>query len=160
MSDIRIGQGFDAHRFKKGRKLVIGGVDIPYELGLEGHSDADLLAHAAADAILGALALGDLGEHFPPGDPACKDADSMGLLEQVVEMARSRDYQVAQLDSVLIAQRPRLMPYLRPMRQNLARILGVSPGEVSVKAKTTEGMGFTGRGQGMAALAVVLLKRK
>ena len=156
----RIGQGFDAHRLAAGRRLILAGVEVPFERGLLGHSDADVLAHAVMDAILGALALGDLGDHFPPGDPAYRDADSMKLLAQVAAMAKSRGWEVAQVDATVIAEAPKLKPYIPAMRENLARALAADLEAVSVKATTTEGMGFAGRGEGLAALAVVMLSKK
>ena len=156
-NQIRIGQGFDAHQLRPGRKLILAGVTIPFDRGLAGHSDADVLAHAVMDAILGALALGDLGAHFPPGDPAYKDADSMGLLGKVVEMAKARGFAITQVDATVIAEAPKLAPQIPAMRENLGRALALPLDAVSVKATTTEGMGFTGRGEGIAAMAVVML---
>jgi len=158
VTDIRIGQGFDAHRLKPGRRLVLGGVEVPFKAGLDGHSDADVLAHAIMDAILGALALGDIGKHFPPDDPAFRNADSMKLLEKVVEMAGKNGFKPARVDATIIAERPRLAPFIPAMRENLARALGVAVESVSVKATTTEGMGAIGRGEGMSAMAVALLR--
>jgi 2-C-methyl-D-erythritol 2,4-cyclodiphosphate synthase len=157
IQQIRIGQGFDAHRLAPGRRLILGGVAVPFERGLLGHSDADVLAHAVMDAILGALALGDLGVHFPPGDPAYKDADSMKLLEKVAAMAEERGYRVQQIDATVIAEAPQLRPYIQAMRENLSRAAAADLASVSVKATTTEGLGFTGKGEGIAALAVVML---
>jgi len=141
--------------------LILGGVEIPWELGLDGHSDADVLCHAISDALLGAIALGDIGTHFPPGDPAYKDADSLLLLEQVGQMLQAKGWQVGNLDATIVAQRPRMAPYLPQMRRNIAKALGVEVEAVSVKATTEEGLGFTGTGQGMAAHCVALvLKNK
>ncbi len=154
--ETRIGQGFDAHRFEKGRKLILGGVEIPHGLGLAGHSDADVLAHAVTDAVLGAAAMGDMGQHFPPGDPAWKDADSLELLARAVEMSAEAGCAVVNVDATVICESPKLSPHRDEMRENLARALGVEIGAVSVKSTTTEGMGFTGRGEGVAALAVCL----
>lgn len=149
------------HRLVPGRKLILGGVEIPWELGLDGHSDADVLCHAISDALLGAIALGDIGTHFPPGDPAYKDADSLLLLEQVGQMLQAKGWQVGNLDATIVAQRPRMAPYLPQMRRNIAKALGVEVEAVSVKATTEEGLGFTGTGQGMAAHCVALvLKNK
>jgi len=154
---MRIGHGFDVHRLVSGRKLILGGVEIPFELGLLGHSDADVLCHAVSDALLGALALGDIGVHFPDSDPRWQDADSLLLLGQVAALVRGRGYQVANLDATLILQRPKVAPYVARMRENIARGLGVAAEAVSVKATTSEGMGFEGRGEGASCHAVVLL---
>jgi 2-C-methyl-D-erythritol 2,4-cyclodiphosphate synthase len=155
--NIRIGNGFDVHALVAGRRLVLGGVTIPYERGLEGHSDADALLHAVGDAILGALALGDLGAHFPDTDSRWKDADSRVLLRHVASLAFAGGWRIGNLDATLIAQAPKLAPHVPAMRANLAADLGCELGEVSVKATTTERLGFAGRGEGIAALATVLL---
>lgn len=155
----RIGLGLDAHAFQTGRRLILGGVDVPYEQGLLGHSDADVLCHAVSDAVLGAAGLGDIGRHFPDSDPAYLGADSLQLLARCVEMARARGYAVGNVDAVLIAQTPKLAPYIQQMNRNLARALGVAEADVNVKATTTEHMGFTGRKEGIAAQAVCLLER-
>ena len=160
MTGLRIGQGFDAHRFLAGRELRLCGVTIPGELGLEGHSDADVGLHAVADAVLGALAQGDLGELFPPDDPRWKDADSAVLVARVLESAAAAGFQIVNCDLTLIGEQPHIAPLRDGLRGSLARILGVEIGVVSVKATTTEGMGFTGRGDGLAALAVVLLEER
>ncbi|HNS74272.1 MAG TPA: 2-C-methyl-D-erythritol 2,4-cyclodiphosphate synthase [bacterium] len=154
---MRIGHGFDVHRLVPGRKLILGGVEIPFEMGLLGHSDADVLCHAVSDALLGALALGDIGKHFPDSDPRWQDADSLMLLGQVAALVREHGYAVANLDTTLILQRPRVAPYVGRMRENIARALGVAVEAVSVKATTSEGMGFEGRGEGASCHAVVLL---
>jgi 2-C-methyl-D-erythritol 2,4-cyclodiphosphate synthase len=154
---FRIGNGFDVHAFAEGRRLTIGGVTIPYERGLAGHSDADVLLHAIADAILGALALGDIGVHFPDMDARWKGADSRALLRHVMGLARERGYTVGNVDSTVVAQAPRLRPHVDAMRANIAADLGCDPSVVSVKATTTERLGFTGRGEGIAALATILL---
>jgi 2-C-methyl-D-erythritol 2,4-cyclodiphosphate synthase len=159
MTDIRIGSGFDVHPLVAGRRLVLGGVVIPHERGLEGHSDADVLLHAVSDAILGALALGDIGAHFPDSDARWKDADSRVLLRHVASLATAQGYRVGNLDVTLIAQAPKVAPYVAAMRANVAADLGCDPGRVSVKATTTERLGFTGRGEGIAAIASVLLRR-
>lgn len=156
---MRIGIGYDVHRFAPGRQLVLGGVRIPYAKGLAGHSDADVLVHAVMDAILGALSLGDIGQHFPDSDESYKNIDSMRLLEQVRLMAADQGYRVGNLDTVIVAQEPKLAPYILTMRQKLSSVLQVSDKEVSVKATTTEKLGFCGRGEGVAAQAVVLLSR-
>jgi 2-C-methyl-D-erythritol 2,4-cyclodiphosphate synthase len=155
---MRIGNGFDVHALVADRKLVLGGVVIPYDRGLDGHSDADVLLHAVCDAILGALALGDIGAHFPDSDARWKDADSRVLLRHVVSLATGRGYRIGNLDVTLIAQAPKVAPYVAAMRANLAADLGCEEGEVSVKATTTERLGFTGRSEGIAAMATVLLR--
>jgi 2-C-methyl-D-erythritol 2,4-cyclodiphosphate synthase len=157
---IRVGQGFDVHQLAEGRKCIIGGVDIPYEKGLLGHSDADVLLHAIADAILGALGLGDIGKHFPDTDIAFKDADSLLLLKRVWSLVRERGYQLGNLDSTIIAQKPKMAPHIPRMIEVIADALEAEPSQVSVKATTTEQLGFTGRGEGIAAQAVVCLVRK
>jgi 2-C-methyl-D-erythritol 2,4-cyclodiphosphate synthase len=154
---MRIGHGFDVHAFAAGRPLVVGGVTIPFDRGLAGHSDADVLLHAIADAILGALALGDIGVHFPDTDSRWKGADSRLLLRQVMDLARERGYAIGNVDATVVAQVPRLRPYVDAMRAHIAADLGCDPGAVSVKATTTERLGFTGREEGVAALASVLL---
>ena len=154
---IRIGNGFDVHALVPGRKLVLGGVTIPYERGLDGHSDADVLLHAIADAILGALALGDIGKHFPDTDPRWKGADSRVLLRHVASLVTAQRFAVENLDATVIAQAPKLAPHVPGMRTNIAADLGCAVEQVSVKATTTERLGFPGRGEGIAALATVLL---
>ncbi|MCE1225394.1 MAG: 2-C-methyl-D-erythritol 2,4-cyclodiphosphate synthase [Geobacteraceae bacterium] len=154
---MRIGHGYDVHRLVEGRKLIMGGVDIPYEKGLLGHSDADVLLHAIADALLGALAMGDIGKHFPDTDPAFKGADSMKLLEHVVGLIRAKGYCVSNLDATIIAQKPKMAPHIQTMRENIARACGVEIDRINVKATTEEGLGFTGTGEGISAHAVVLL---
>jgi 2-C-methyl-D-erythritol 2,4-cyclodiphosphate synthase len=154
---IRIGNGFDVHALIAGRRLVLGGVTIPYELGLDGHSDADALLHAIIDAILGALALGDIGTHFPDSDARWKDADSRVLLRHVADLAAAQGFAVENLDSTVIAQAPKLAPHVPQMRANIAADLGCDVKQVSIKATTTERLGFAGRGEGIAALATVLL---
>ncbi|HZG55491.1 2-C-methyl-D-erythritol 2,4-cyclodiphosphate synthase [Paenibacillus sp.] len=156
---IRVGQGFDVHAFAEGRQCIIGGVNIPFEKGLLGHSDADVLLHAVADAVLGALGLGDIGKHFPDTDPAFKDADSVKLLEHVWGLARERGYALGNADCTVIAQRPKLAPYIEAMGANIARALDAAPSQVNVKATTSEKLGFTGREEGIAAQAVVLLTK-
>ena len=155
---MRIGTGYDVHRLVEGRKLILGGVEIPYEKGLLGHSDADVLAHAVMDAVLGAAALGDIGKHFPDTDEAYKGASSIELMERVCEILSEEGYRVVNVDSTVIAQRPKLAAYLEEMRQNMADALGVDPDRVSVKATTEEGLGFTGAGEGIAAQAVCLIE--
>lgn len=154
---MRIGHGYDVHRLVKDRRLVIGGVDIPYEKGLLGHSDADVLVHAVMDALLGAAALGDIGGMFPDSDPRFKDADSLALLRHVAESIRRAGWTVGNIDATVIAQSPKLKPYIEEMRRNLADALSVDIGAVNVKATTEEQLGFTGSGEGIAAHAVCLL---
>ena len=158
-SNLRIGNGYDVHRLVEGRRCIIGGVDIPYERGLLGHSDADVLAHALADAILGACRGGDIGKLFPDTDPAYEGADSMKLLAAVADFVRDRGYEILDVDSVIAAQAPKLSPYRDLMRENLARAMGISPENVGVKATTTEHLGFEGREEGISATAVALLVR-
>lgn len=155
--NFRIGNGFDVHAFVTGRPLVVGGVTIPHDKGLEGHSDADVLLHAIADAVLGALALGDLGRHFPDRDPNWKDVDSRRLLREVVGLASAQRYLVGNVDVTVIAQVPKLAPFVEAMRNNIAADLGCDVAQISVKATTTERLGFTGREEGIAAFATVLL---
>ena len=155
--DFRIGQGYDVHRLAEGRKLILGGVEIPYEKGLLGHSDADVLAHAVMDAILGALALGDIGQHFPDTDPAFAGADSIRLLQAVVRLIGQKGWQVHNVDATVAAQRPKLAPYIGEMRVRLSDAMKIPVERVSVKATTAEGLGITGKGDGMTATAVCLL---
>ena len=154
---MRIGQGYDVHRLVEGRKLILGGVEVPFERGLLGHSDADVLTHAVMDALLGAAGLGDIGQHFPDSDPAYAGADSLRLLAAVMEKLAAAGWRVGNVDATIIAQRPKLAGYLSQMRQNLALIMGVLPDQINVKATTEEGLGFTGSGEGIAAQAVALL---
>jgi 2-C-methyl-D-erythritol 2,4-cyclodiphosphate synthase len=156
---MRIGQGFDAHRLVEGRKLIIGGVTIPHARGLEGHSDADVLLHAICDALIGAAALGDIGKHFPDSDSQYKGVDSRKLLRATAELLRKHDWRVVNVDATIIAQEPRMAPHVAGMIANIAADLGVEAGAVNVKAKTTEKLGFTGRGEGIAAEAVALIAR-
>jgi 2-C-methyl-D-erythritol 2,4-cyclodiphosphate synthase len=157
---LRIGQGFDVHQLVPGRKLILGGVLIPYELGLLGHSDADVLAHALMDALLGAIGAGDIGRHFPDHDPQYRDADSLVLLRRVVGLVQTEGFSLANMDATVIAERPKIAGFIPKMRQKLAKALEVESTQVSVKATTTENLGFTGRGEGIAASAVVLLQKK
>ena len=154
---IRIGQGFDVHQLVLGRKCIIGGVHIPYEKGLDGHSDADVLLHAICDALLGAAALGDIGKHFPPSDMRYQGIDSRELLRHVRQLLQDKGYQVGNVDATVIAEAPRLRPYIDAMRENIAQDLGVEMDVINVKATTTEKLGFTGRGEGIAAEAVCLI---
>lgn len=157
---IRIGLGIDAHRLVKGRKLILGGVEIFYDKGLLGHSDADVLCHAIADALLGAAALRDIGEHFPDTDPRYKDISSVVLLGQVREMLNARDWAIENIDTTLVLQQPRIAPFIDEMQQNIAHALRMNIGSVSIKATTFEGMGFEGSGEGIAAHAVALISKK
>lgn len=157
---MRIGHGYDVHRLVEGRRLVLGGVEIPFERGLLGHSDADVLAHAVMDALLGAAALGDIGRLFPDSDPAYAGADSLLLLHRVADILAEHGYAVGNVDATVLAQRPKLAPYILEMRKRLAAAMGVDSGRVSVKATTEEGLGFTGAGEGIAAHAVVLIENK
>lgn len=158
-SGLRIGQGYDVHALVKGRKLILGGVDIPHELGLLGHSDADVLAHAIADALLGAIRGGDIGKLFPDTDPAYAGADSLKLLTAVADKVRAEGFEILDVDSVIAAQRPKISPYRDAMRENLARAMGIPVENVGVKATTTERLGFEGREEGISATAVALVCR-
>ena len=155
---MRIGQGYDVHRLTAGRRLVLGGVDIPFDRGLLGHSDADVLVHAIMDALLGAAALGDIGKLFPDSDPAYTGADSLALLKIVAQRVREAGFEIENVDSTVLAQAPKLAPHILRMRENIAAALAVDPAAVSVKATTEEGLGFTGTGEGIAAQAVALLR--
>ncbi len=156
---IRIGQGYDVHRLVQGRKLVLGGVDIPFEKGLLGHSDADVLAHAIMDALLGAAAMGDIGKLFPDSDERYRGADSLQLLREVCRKLRAAGYEIGNVDSTVVAQAPKLAPYIPQMRQNIAAAAEVEPEQVSVKATTEEQLGFTGSGDGVSAQAIALLQK-
>ena len=160
MSEFRIGQGYDVHRLTEGRKLILGGVDIPWERGLLGHSDADVLLHAIMDALLGAAALGDIGKLFPDTDERYAGADSLELLRRVAGRIEEAGYAVGNVDATVVAQKPRLSPYIDAMRANIADALGIETQRVSVKATTEEHLGFTGRGEGISAMAVALLQTK
>lgn len=153
-STTRLGFGYDVHRFVKGRKLVLGGVEVPHSKGLEGHSDADILLHALADALLGAAALGDIGKHFPDTDPRYKDISSLTLLKHVAEMLSQNRYTVLNVDATVVLENPKIGPYIELMRQNISDTLNVSPQQVSIKATTHEGLGFVGAGDGAVAHAV------
>ncbi|MBZ0105032.1 MAG: 2-C-methyl-D-erythritol 2,4-cyclodiphosphate synthase [Sulfuricella denitrificans] len=156
---MRIGQGFDVHALVEGRRLIMGGVEVPYQLGLAGHSDADVLLHAICDALLGAVGLGDIGRHFPDSDPAFKGADSRHLLREVVRLIALEGFHVVNVDATIIAQAPKMAPYIPQMEANIAADLEVDTGVVNVKATTTERLGYTGRGEGIAAQAVCLLMK-
>lgn len=155
---MRIGQGFDVHRFAVGRKLVLGGEDIDYSMGLEGHSDADVLTHAVIDALLGAAGLGDIGMHFPDTDPAYRGASSIEMLKIIAREIRSRGFTICNIDCTIFAQSPKIGPFRQTIARNVAEAAGIEPGTVNVKATTTEGLGFTGRSEGIAAAAVALLE--
>ena len=155
---LRIGHGYDVHAFAEGRKLILGGVDIPYEYGLDGHSDADVLAHALMDALLGAMRADDIGQLFPDTDPAYKGADSLKLLSEVAALARKQGFTIQDVDCTVAAQAPKLAPHRQAMRVNLAEAMGIEPDRVGVKATTTEHLGFVGRKEGIAAWAVALLE--
>ena len=157
MNQIRIGHGYDVHKLAENRKCIIGGVEIPHNLGLLGHSDADVLLHAVSDALLGALALGDIGKHFPDTDPNYKNADSLKLLAHVVALIEEQGYQLGNLDAIVIAQKPKLAPYIEQMRKNIAKACHADISQVSVKATTEERLGFTGREEGISAHCVALL---
>lgn len=159
MTKLRIGHGYDVHRLVEGRRLILGGVDIPWEKGLLGHSDADVLTHAVMDALTGAARLGDIGKLFPDTDPAYAGISSLKLLAEVGKLLGEKGYKVVNIDATLLAQAPKVGPYKQNMAENLARALGIEPEQVNVKATTEEGLGFTGDGSGMAAHAVVLLER-
>ena len=155
---MRIGHGYDVHRLVEGRRLILGGIEIPYEKGLLGHSDADVLTHALMDSLLGAAALGDIGKLFPDSDPRYAGADSVELLREVCRVIREAGYQVGNVDCTVIAQRPKLAPFIPQMREKLASAMGITPDRVSVKATTEEGLGFSGEGLGIAAHAVALIE--
>lgn len=156
----RFGMGYDVHRLVEGRKLILGGVDVPYEKGLLGHSDADVLLHAITDALLGAAALGDIGKHFPDTDPRFEGADSLKLLAHAMGLIRKKGYEVENIDATIVAQKPKLAPYIEAMRDNIAKTLGVDKDLVNVKATTEEKLGFTGSGDGMSAYAVAGIEKK
>jgi 2-C-methyl-D-erythritol 2,4-cyclodiphosphate synthase len=159
MTSLRIGHGYDVHRLVDGRPLILGGVNVPFSLGLLGHSDADVLTHAIMDALLGAAALGDIGRHFPDNDEAFAGANSLKLAEHVAALLQQHGYAIVNVDATLIAQRPKIAPYIEQMRQNLADALGLAIGQIGVKATTEEHLGFTGEGLGMAAHAVCLIEK-
>ena len=157
---MRIGHGYDVHRLVEGRRLILGGVEVPFEKGLLGHSDADVLAHAVMDALLGAAALGDIGKLFPDSDPAYEGADSLALLRRVARILGEHGYTIGNVDATVLAQRPKLAPYMMGMRARLADAMEADPGRVSVKATTEEGLGFTGTGEGIAVHAVALIEER
>jgi 2-C-methyl-D-erythritol 2,4-cyclodiphosphate synthase len=155
---MRVGIGYDSHRLVENRKLILGGVTVPFEKGLLGHSDADVLCHAIIDAVIGALGIGDIGRLFPDTDPQWKDASSIALLSYVVDLMRANEYEISWIDSVIIAENPKLSPLVEEMKKTIS-VSGVPPGSINIKVKTNEGMGFIGRGEGIAAYAVCLLKK-
>lgn len=155
---MRIGFGYDSHRLVEGRKLIIGGIEIPFEKGLTGHSDADVLCHAIIDSIIGALGLGDIGKQFPDTEPEWKDASSIELLKYIVDISRTNGFEVSWIDSTVITEKPKLSPYIELMKEAIGKA-GIPSGLINIKAKTNEGMGFIGRGEGIAAYAVCLLRR-
>ncbi|MDD3395113.1 MAG: 2-C-methyl-D-erythritol 2,4-cyclodiphosphate synthase [Clostridia bacterium] len=155
---MRIGSGYDVHKLVGGRKLILGGVEVTYDKGLLGHSDADVLLHAIMDALLGAAALGDIGKHFPDSNQEYKDADSLSLLSKVLYLISQKGYCIMNIDATIIAQKPKLAPYISKMRENIASVLGIEMDQVNVKATTEEGLGFTGAGEGIAASAVCLIE--
>lgn len=154
---MRVGMGYDVHKLAEGRELIIGGVTIPYEMGLLGHSDADVLLHAIMDALLGAAALGDIGKHFPDTDPAYLGASSIELLKSVGELLKKNKYAIGNIDATIVAQRPKMLPHIPAMRENVAKALGVLVDQINIKATTEEGLGFTGEGAGISAQAICLL---
>lgn len=156
---FRIGQGFDVHQLTEGRPLIIGGITIPYEKGLLGHSDADVLLHTISDACLGAIGEGDIGRHFPDTDPEFKDADSAKLMEHVWQLVKEKGYELVNADCTIIAQKPKMAPYIQQMKERIAQLLDADPEQINVKATTTEKLGFTGRGEGIASQVAVLLKK-
>lgn len=156
---IRIGQGYDVHRLVEGRKLIVGGIEIPHETGLLGHSDADVLIHAICDALLGAAALGDIGKHFPDSDEKYKGVNSLTLLNEVGKLIRANGYEINNIDSIIIAQAPKFAPFINKMRENIANTLGISTESVGIKATTEEGLGFTGKKEGIAASAVCIINK-
>lgn len=157
---MRIGTGYDAHRLKSGRKLILGGVEIEFEKGLDGHSDADVLSHAIADAMLGAISLGDIGMWFPDTDNKYKDISSLIILSEVSNLIDKNGYEVENIDSILVLQNPKVAPYIDEMRENISKVLEIDKNKISIKATSTEGMGFEGKGEGISAYAVVLLEEK
>lgn len=157
---FRVGFGYDAHKLVEGRKLILGGVEVPFEKGLVGFSDADVLCHAIGDALLGSLGLGDLGKHFPDTDKKYKNISSLRILSMIKEKIREQKAEIVNVDSTVVAQEPKLSPYIEKMRANISQVLGIRSQQVSVKATTTDGLGFTGQGEGMAAFSVVLMERK
>jgi 2-C-methyl-D-erythritol 2,4-cyclodiphosphate synthase len=156
---MRVGIGFDAHRLVDGKKLILGGIEVPFEKGLLGHSDADVLLHAISDAVLGAISADDIGVHFPDSDASFKGIDSAVILARCAALAREKGYRIINVDSVLVAEKPKISPFRSAMKEKIARILGIEPEVVGIKGKTTEGLGFTGRGEGIAAHAAVLVEK-
>jgi 2-C-methyl-D-erythritol 2,4-cyclodiphosphate synthase len=159
LSEYRAGLGYDVHRLVIGRPLILGGVEVPFERGLEGHSDGDVLLHALIDAILGAAGMGDIGTHFPSSDPSLEGISSLGMLARVVSMTREADWRIENVDATIVAQRPRLSPHAPRMKSTIAEALGLDDSRVNIKSKTTDGLGFTGTGEGMAAYCVAMLAK-
>lgn len=156
---FRTGIGFDAHRFSSGKKLILGGVEIPFELGLEGHSDADVLTHAICDALLGAIGERDIGSYFPDSDPIYRGVSSLVLLKEVLAISSSRGFRIENIDSVVVCEKPRLSPYISQMKKRLSSVIEIPEESIGIKATTTDGMGFTGRGEGIAAYAIILVRK-
>ncbi|HET7289830.1 MAG TPA: 2-C-methyl-D-erythritol 2,4-cyclodiphosphate synthase [Thermodesulfobacteriota bacterium] len=154
----RIGFGFDAHKFSEGRKLMLGGLEIPFGLGLSGHSDADVLTHAICDALLGALGDGDIGTHFPDSDPRYKGVSSLSFLREITHMLKRGGYEVGNIDCVIVCEKPRIAPHIQAIKDSLSQVMGLPGNRIGIKATTTDGMGFTGRGEGIASYAVALIK--
>jgi len=157
---VRVGFGYDVHKFAEGRKLILGGVEIPHSLGLLGHSDADVLLHAIADALLGAAALGDIGVHFPDNDSAYKDIDSMILLKRTVDLLKDKGYDIINIDATIVAQKPKISPHSAKMKENIAKCLGIDPDFVNIKATTTEKLGFEGREEGISSHCICLIEKR
>jgi len=157
---VRVGFGYDVHKFAEGRKLILGGVEIPHSLGLLGHSDADVLLHAIADALLGAAALGDIGVHFPDNDSAYKDIDSMILLKRTVDLLKEKEYDIINIDATIVAQKPKISPHSAKMKENIAKCLGIDPDFVNIKATTTEKLGFEGREEGISSHCICLIEKR
>lgn len=157
---MRVGFGYDVHKFAEGRKLILGGVEIPHSLGLLGHSDADVLLHAIADALLGAAALGDIGVHFPDNDSAYKDIDSMILLKRTVDLLKEKEYDIINIDATIVAQKPKISPHSAKMKENIAKCLGIDPDFVNIKATTTEKLGFEGREEGISSHCICLIEKR
>ena len=157
---MRVGFGYDVHKFSEGRKLILGGVEIPHSLGLLGHSDADVLLHAIADALLGAAALGDIGVHFPDSDSAYKDIDSMILLKRTVDLLKEKEYDIINIDATIVAQKPKISPHSAKMKENIAKCLGIAPDFVNIKATTTEKLGFEGREEGISSHCICLIEKR
>lgn len=159
MNNLRIGQGFDVHRLVVGRDLTVGGTKIPFDKGLEGHSDADVLLHAIMDALLGAAGLPDIGQHFPPDDEKYRDADSSQLLHEVIKIVKNKGFRILNIDATIMAEKPEVNPFIPDMKKKIGAVLNIAPSQINIKATTTERLGFVGRGEGLAALAVCLITK-